>query len=79
MTEEVKDRFEKLSYRKVMFVHKPDKNHHSCFYIKGYENQESVGIITDHNTWDGKDRSSAASDVYKRQVDQFDRIEFLNK
>ena len=42
MTEEVKDRFEKLSYRKVMFVHKPDKNHHSCFYIKGYENQESL-------------------------------------
>ena len=68
MTEEVKDRFEKLSYRKVMFVHKPDKNHHSCFYIKGYENQESVGIITDHNTWDGK-----------RPVDQFDWIEFLNK
>ena len=36
------------------------------FYIKGYENQESVGIITDHNTWDGK-----------RPVDQFDWIEFL--
>lgn len=34
MTEEVKDRFEKLSYRKVMFVHKPDKKHPSCFILK---------------------------------------------
>ena len=67
MTEELKERFEKLPYRKVMFVHQPDEKHSSCFYIRGYENQESVGIITDHDTWDGK-----------RPIDQFDWIGFLN-
>ena len=63
-----RSRFEALPYRKVMFVHKPDKKHPSCFYIKGYEKDNCVGIITDHDTWDGK-----------RPVDQFDWIEFLNK
>ena len=36
MTDELKDRFEKLPYRKVMFVNKPDNKHPSCFYISGY-------------------------------------------
>lgn len=67
MTEELKDRFEKLPYRKVMFVHTPDDKHPSCFYIKGYEEQECVGIITDHNTADGK-----------RPIDQFDYVKMLN-
>lgn len=67
MTEELKERFEKLPYRKVMFVHQPDEKHPSCFYIRGYENQNSVGIITDHDTWDGK-----------RPIDQFDWVGFLN-
>lgn len=67
MTEELKDRFERLPYRKVMFTHLQDKIHPSCFYIKGYEEEPSVGIITDHNTWDGK-----------RPIDQFDYVEFLN-
>lgn len=67
MTEELKDRFEKLPYRKVMFVHKPDMAHPSCFYIKGYEDRDCVGIITDSNTWDGR-----------RPVDQFDWVGFLN-
>lgn len=67
MTDELKDRFEKLPYRKVMFTHLPDTVHSSCFYIKGYEKETSVGIITDHNTWDGK-----------RPIDQFDYVEFLN-
>lgn len=67
MTDELKDRFEKLPYRKVMFTHLPDAVHSSCFYIKGYEKETSVGIITDHNTWDGK-----------RPIDQFDYVDFLN-
>lgn len=67
MTDELKERFEQLPYRKVMFVHTPDEKHSSCFYIRGYENQESVGIITDHDTWDGK-----------RPIDQFDWVGFLN-
>lgn len=67
MTEELKNRFEELPYRKVMFVNQPDERHPNCFYIKGYENQKSVGIITNHDTWDGK-----------RPVDQFDWVGFFN-
>ena len=67
MTNELKDRFEQLPYRKVMFVNRPDETHKSSFYIRGYENQDSVGIITDHDTWDGK-----------RPIDQFDWVGFLN-
>lgn len=67
MTDSLKDRFEKLPYRKVMFVHKPDLYHPSCFYIKGYEEENQVGIITEPVGWRGL-----------RPVDQFDWISFLN-
>lgn len=67
MTEELKDRFQHLPYRKVMFTHLPDEKHTSCFYIKGYEKDSCVGIITDHDSWDGK-----------RPIDQFDYVSFLN-
>lgn len=67
MTDELKNRFEKLPYRKVMFVHEPDEKHPSCFYIRGYEEQKCVGIITDHDTWNGK-----------RPIDQFDWVSFFN-
>ena len=67
MTDELKDRFEKLPYRKVMFVNKPDNKHPSCFYISGYEEDECVGIITDHKSFDGK-----------RPIDQFDWVGFIN-
>lgn len=67
MTDELKDRFERLPYRKVMFTHLPDDKHPSCFYIKGYEDSSCVGIVTDHDTWDGK-----------RPIDQFDYVRFLN-
>lgn len=68
MTEGLKDRFEKLPYRKVTFCHVPDLNHPSCVYLKGYENEKSVGIITEHVGWKGL-----------RPVDQFDWVGFLNK
>lgn len=67
MTEDLKDRFERLPYRKVMFTHLPDEKHSSCFYIKGYEKDPCVGIITDHDSWDGR-----------RPIDQFDYVSFLN-
>ena len=70
MTEELKDRFEKLPYRKVMFVNSPPplyKKYPSCFYIKGYEKENSVGIITNPIGWKGK-----------RPIDQFDYVSFLN-
>lgn len=67
MTEELKDRYEALPYKKVMFVHKPDDEHPSCFYIRGYEQQNSVGIVTEHVGWKGI-----------RPIDQFNWIDFLN-
>lgn len=67
MTDEIKDRFEVLPYRKVLFTHLPDYKHKSCFYIKGYEEERCVGIITDHDTCDGK-----------RPIDQFDYVRLLN-
>ena len=67
MTDALKDHFEKLPYRKVMFVHRPDENHSSCFYIRGYEKEECVGIVTEHTGWRGL-----------RPIDQFDWVSFLN-
>ena len=67
MTSELKDRFEKLPYPKVMFCHKPDKEHKSCFCIDGYENDSQVGIITNDEGWTGL-----------RPIDQFDWVNFLN-
>lgn len=66
MTHALKDRFEKLPYPKVMFVHRPD-HHPSSFYLKGYEADESVGIITEPIGWKGI-----------RPIDQFDWIGLLN-
>ena len=68
VTKEIKDRFEKLPYKKVMFTHLPDESHKSCFYLSGFEKDASVGIITDHTTWNGT-----------RPVDQFDYVKFLNE
>ena len=67
MTDELKDRFERLPYRKVMLTHLPDDKHPSCFFIAGYEKDDCVGIVTDHNNWTGT-----------RPIDQFDYVGFLN-
>ena len=67
MTEELKDRFEGLPYNKVMFTNRPDAHHNSCFYIKGYEEEESVGIVTEHKGFKGY-----------RPIDQYDWVVFLN-
>ncbi len=67
MTDALKDRFERLPYRKVMFVHQPDPKHPSCFYLRGYENDGRVGVVTEHLGWSGL-----------RPVDQFDWVGFLN-
>ena len=68
MTDALKDRFEKLPYRKVMLTHLPDEKHPSCFYISGYEKAPCVGIVTDHDNWSGT-----------RPIDQFDYVSFLNE
>lgn len=67
MTEELRNRFEKLPYRKVMFVNKPDEKHASCYYLQGFESEDCVGIITDPVGWKGM-----------RPIDQFDYVNFLD-
>ena len=66
MTPSLKDRFENLPYKKVMFTHHPDSEHPSCYYLKGYETQECVGII------------DAKGIFGLRPIDQFDWVGFLN-
>ena len=67
MTDALKDRFERLPYPKVMFAHKQDKKHPSCFCRKGYKQYDSVGIVSDPIGWRGL-----------RAIDQFDYISFFN-
>ena len=68
MTERLKDRFEKLPYRKVLFTKQPDQKHPDCVYIQGYEQDETLGLITDSVGCSGK-----------RVIDQFDWVAFLNR
>lgn len=67
MTEELKDRFEKLPYRKILFTKQPDPNHPSCVYIPHYETEEFLGLITEPVGCSGK-----------RVIDQYDWVAFLN-
>ena len=66
-TEILKDRFEKLPFKKIMFTHLPDEEHTDCFYIKGFENDTQVGTVVDPS-----DRIGG-----KRYYDQFDWVKFL--
>ena len=66
-TDEIKDRFEKLPYRKVLFTHLPDETHKSCYYISGYEDEPCVGIVTAPRGIKGY-----------RPVDEFDYVGLLN-
>ena len=66
-TEEIKDRFEKLPYRKVLFTHLPDEKHSCSFYLTGYEQEDSVGIVTESRGTKGL-----------RAVDEFDYVALLN-
>ena len=68
MTDALKDRFEKLPYAKVLFVHQPDPAHPSSFCLKGYEHSEQVGIITEPQGIRGL-----------RPIDQFDYISLFNQ
>lgn len=69
MTPELMDRFDRLPYKKVMFTHLPVEGRGDHYvYIKGYENEPCVGIITDPVGWTGL-----------RPIDQFDWVKFLNE
>lgn len=67
--EELKERFEKLPYKKIMFTHLPDEKSDNCFYIRGFEQEEQVGTLVEP---DGKLSGN-------RYYDQFDWVNFLIK
>lgn len=68
-TDELKDRFQSLPYKKVMFTYLPDEKHKDCFYIRGYETEGQVGTIVEH---EGKISG-------RRYFDQFDWVVFLKE
>lgn len=53
---------------KVIFTHKPYPEFKSAFYIKGFENEEEVGVLSDWKPGFWK----------RRYLDQFDSVAFLN-
>lgn len=61
--------FDELPYKnKVIFTHKPYYNIKSTYYIRGFENNGEVGVLS---CFDGS--------TGKRYLDQFDYISWLNK
>lgn len=69
MNQKLVDRFERLPFKKIMFVNKPNKfKGKNCVYLRGYEKENSVGIIISPKGWLGK-----------RPIDKFDWVSFLNK
>lgn len=63
--------FDKLPYEhKVVFTHIPQPEIKSSFYIRGYEHENKVGILSD---WQN------ASYPVKRVYDQFDYVKWFNE
>lgn len=69
-TQEILEMFDKLPYKnKVVFTHVPHPEIRSSFYVKGYEKEEKVGILSEYQN--GKYS-------YRRQLDQFDFVNWFN-
>lgn len=68
-TEEQIARFDALPYKnKVIFTHKPYPAYKSACYIKGFEDQKEVGVLSDNKPGFWK----------RRWLDDFDYVRFLN-
>ncbi len=68
-TEEQIARFDALPYQnKVIFTHKPYPMYKSAYYIRGFEDQEEVGVLSDNRPGFWK----------RRFLDAFDYVRFLN-
>ena len=67
-TDELKERFSKLPYKKIMFTHVLEDDDYSV-YIKGFENDSQVGTVVAHDGAFGG----------RRYYDQFDWVEFLKE
>lgn len=62
-------RFDKLPYKnKVIFTHIPYPEIKSSYYIPGFENEESVGVLLDFKK----------QFLVRRYLDDFDYVAFLN-
>ena len=62
-------RFNELPYKnKVMFTHKQYPEFKSCYYIEGFENEESVGILSDY-----------IGNTSKRYLHKFNFIKWFNQ
>ena len=68
-TDEDLKEFDELPYKnKIAFVHKEKPEIASTYYIKGFENEESVGILSRYlNNHTGK-----------RYYDDFDYVKWFN-
>ncbi len=65
------EEFEKLKYKKkVVFTHLPHPEIKSAFYVKGFESEDKVGVLTEfrNSKW-----------PIRRIVDQFDYVKWLNE
>lgn len=63
--------FDALPYEnKIVFTHIPQPEIRSSYYIKGYENESKVGILSD---WQDEEQP------VKRVYDQFDFVEWFNE
>ena len=61
--------FDNLPYRnKVIFTHKKYLEFSSAYYIKGFEEEEELGIIT----------AFKAQNKKRRYLDDFDYVDFIN-
>lgn len=61
--------FDKLPYpNKVAFVHKPNPDIKSAFYIKSFENDKSVGMLLNYKNWHS----------IKKYYDDFDYVAWFN-
>lgn len=61
------EEFDKLHYKnKIVFTHIPYPDIKSAFYIKGFEEKESVGILSNYRN------------CLKRYYDDFDYVNFFN-
>lgn len=63
-------RFDMLPYKnKVVFTHIPYPEFYSAFYIKGFEDKDECGILSEYRD----------SVFIRRYIDDFDVVQFLNR
>lgn len=62
-------RFDQLPYKnKIMFTHKQYPEFKSCYYIEGFENQSSVGILSNY-----------IGNTRKRYLNKFNFVKWFNQ